>query len=996
LHDKDYVELIKRTITQETLNTTEMQDKGFAWDYIKMMIRSDTMFYSGAINKEKRKYMLNLEARLRILENNQLKDDNENIPIEMETIKLELELINNEKTKASIFRSKCDWSEHGEKNSKFFLNLEKHNYSNKTISKLEVNNKEIIDEKEINENIKDYYQQLYSKTDCNMQLLDDISIDLPKLSENDMIKTNGSITETEALKALKTLSNGKTPGIDGLTTDFYKFFWNNIKSLVLQSINYAYKKGEMSKDQKLGIISLSPKKNKIRLLLKNWRPITLLTVDYKIIAKCLAIRLEDILPHYISQNQFGYVKDRYIGENIRCVIDINEICKNNNIQGLALQIDFEKAFDSISWDYMFKTLEKMNFGEDFIKWVKILYKNTKSKVINNGNLTNSFDLQRGVHQGCPLSALLFIILVQVLEHMLNKREDINGLTIGTKKIKLLQMADDTTIFINNHQDVGKVLRLLKAFSKVSGLKTNIEKTIAYLLGPIKPPTHGQPDFGLVWKTLPISLLGIVITNDENISIHENFKKKIESINALTNIWSSRNLSMKGKLTIIKSLLIPKLVYPCTILNTPNTLIKEVDNILTKFLWNWKQPKIRKDVLIRTISNGGLKSPCFDCKIEAWKCKWAIRCLKNTETEPLWVYLVNYTLPSELNLKYLLNTRPTTACLNKHCKNLSQFYKDIILTWTKIKEKHIPTTIEQIKNESIWLNKFIEVKNNTLYCKKSIKQNILYINDLLNPDNSMKSLIDINREFQSSWNFLDYLRIRQSIPTTWKQILNKQLKENKTTDILYKKFKRYNTLKSTDCYWQLLNNKHDMTVTPNSLNYWQTKYNIDSDTFSKHLALPNKCIRDTRTQSLQYKIIHKILNTNYWLHKLKIVNSPKCRFCEQDETIEHFLYQCSKTKAFWKSITNWWNRLELFKIDELLEDDIILGIINDSLTGSTLNTILIIGKASIHNNKMMNKEPDLFTFLWQLKLFLSIEEQIHIKNKILDTFLEQWEQIIYIL
>jgi hypothetical protein len=685
LHDKEYVNLIKRLIQQEMENFTKLKDKGFAWDYLKMMIRSDTMFYSGAKNKQKKLNVQRLEGRLRTLEYNLDKNNDENTFIEIESIKLELEQNNKEKTRASIFRSKCDWTEFGETNSKFFLNLEKHNYQNKIFSKLEVNKTEVSDEKEIANSIKEYYENLYKKTECNIQLLDDVIIDLPKLSDEDMQKTNGMISEIEALKALKSLSNGKTPGIDGLTSDFYKFFWNDIKSFVLESLNFAFNKGEMSKDQKLGIITLTPKKDKIRLLLKNWRPITLLTVDYKILAKCLANRLETILPRYISHSQFGYVKDRYIGENIRCVIDINEICKNNNIQGLALQIDFEKAFDSISWDFMFRTLEKMNFGKDFINWVKILYKNTQSQVLNNGSLTDKFDLQRGVHQGCPLSALLFIILVQVLEHMINKREDITGLIIGTKSIKLLQMADDTTIFINKHQDAGKILRLLKAFHKISGLKTNIEKTIAYLLGPMKPPDHKQPDFGLTWKTLPINLLGITITDNETTSMQENFIKKVDSIKTLTEIWSTRNMSMKGKLTVIKSLLIPKLVYPCTILKTPQTIIKDVNTILNNFLWNWKKPKIKKDVIIRPVKEGGLKSPCFKCKLDAWKSKWAIRCLKITEDKPLWVYLIDYTLPKELTFKYLLTARPTEACLTKYCRELSNFYKEIILTWSKLKK-----------------------------------------------------------------------------------------------------------------------------------------------------------------------------------------------------------------------------------------------------------------------------------------------------------------------
>ena len=106
-----------------------------------------------------------------------------------------------------------------------------------------------------------------------------------------------------------------------------------------------------------------------------------------------------------------------------------------------------------------------------------------------------------------------------------------------------------------------------------------------------------------------------------------------------------------------------------------------------------------------------------------------------------------------------------------------------------------------------------------------------------------------------------------------------------------------------------------------------------------------------------------------------------------------MYYCKKPKLLWTSITNWWNRLELFKIDELLEKDIVLGVLNESLIGYTLNTIILIGKASIHNNKMNNKEPDLYTFLCQLKFFLHIEEEIHTKNKTLESFLEKWEQIL---
>jgi hypothetical protein len=461
---------------------------------------------------------------------------------------------------------------------------------------------------------------------------------------------------------------------------------------------------------------------------------------------------------------------------------------------------------------------------------------------------------------------------------------------------------------------------------------------------------------------------------------------------LTKLWSPRNLSLKGKLCIINSLLIPKIIYPSTILDTPKNVIARVDNIISNFLWNWKKPKIKKDVLIRKIKTGGLKIPCVECKIEAWKCKWAIRCLKNEPLNPLWVELVNKMLPNDLNLTYLLKSRPTNKCLTENCPKLPLFYKNIIQTWSVIRNTIDITTKEQIKNECLWLNKYIMCNNNTLYCKRSLTNHLKYIKDLLTEHNNFKDLETLNNDFNINWNFLYYLKVRQSIPRSWKQILNNTIKEDKSSEILYNKFKRYKTLKSIDCYWLLLPTKHDLKTIPNSLNYWMNKYSISYDTLSTMITIPYECIRDTRTQTLQFKIQHKIFNSNHWLHKLKILNSPNCNFCSQDDTIEHFFYSCKKTDEFWTYFKNWWNRLKLFKIDHLQEKDIILGVVNESETGNTLNCVILIAKASIYNNKMQNKEPDLYTFLCQLKFFLKMEEQIHMKNKCHDKFYAKWNAI----
>jgi hypothetical protein len=417
--------------------------------------------------------------------------------------------------------------------------------------------------------------------------------------------------------------------------------------------------------------------------------------------------LKKILPDYIDESQFGYVKDRYIGENIRCVVDLNKLCEKEKLEAYAIQIDFEKAFDSVNWDFMLYSLEQMNFDNDFIKWVKILYRNT-SCVANNGHKTESFSLRRGVHQGCPLSALLFIILVQVLQFMLHKDKDISGINVKDKEIKILQMADDTTIFTTNLEDIPKILKILKDFYEISGLKTNIDKTVAYKLGNNQDFDFPNNYLGLKWSKDPFNLLGITIADDESDSKQENFSNRIEGMELLSRIWSGRNISLKGKLTVINSLLIPKLIYPCTLLDVPEEIIQQVSNIIKLFFWNWKRPKIKLDMLIRNIEKGGIKYPCFDCKIKSWKTLWAIRALKFEDQDPLWVKVIDALLPKGVTFCYLLRCRPNKKILDKFCPDLPKFYKNIILNWTNVNEYPIILTKDTIKQECIWLNSKITI------------------------------------------------------------------------------------------------------------------------------------------------------------------------------------------------------------------------------------------------------------------------------------------------
>ena len=173
----------------------------------------------------------------------------------------------------------------------------------------------------------------------------------------------GLLTYEELSNALKCTKNNKSPGSDGFSAEFFKCFWKDIGHFVLKSLNYAFVNGELSITQKLGIISCIPKGDKPKRFLSNWRPISLLNIVYKLASTCISERIKRVLHYLISEDQTGFMSGRYIGDNIRILYDILYYTEVQNIPGMFLRVDFEKAFDSVSWSFIHKTLDFSDLGQ---------------------------------------------------------------------------------------------------------------------------------------------------------------------------------------------------------------------------------------------------------------------------------------------------------------------------------------------------------------------------------------------------------------------------------------------------------------------------------------------------------------------------------------------------------------------------------------------------------------------------------------------------------
>ena len=451
---------------------------------VMMEIRGKSISYASYKKKSKNIQEQKLVEQIQYLEDNL----SENKIPNLEKSKLELGKIREEKMKGFLIRSRANDIENGEKPSQFFCSLETNNFKSKVINVIEKDDGEIItDQKQILAETCKFYETLYASkentlndVDLNAHMQD---MNVPKLHEDEALKLEGILTLKEAGKTLKNMKNNKSPGTSGFSADFYKVFWKQLGTFVVRAINFGFLKGELSVTQQHGLIVCIPKENKCRNYLKNWRPITLLNTAYKIASGCIANRIKQVLDQLVSTDQTGFIEGRFIGENTRLVYDLLQFTEEEHIPGLLLLIDFEKAFDSLSWSFINKVLKFFNFGPSIINRITVLNRNACSAVSQCGHLSPFFMLGRGCRQGDPISPYLFILCAEILSIRLRNNKNIKGIKIDNVELKFSQYADDASAFLDGSKtSLEETLQELETFANISGLKTNFDKTQVVWIG----------------------------------------------------------------------------------------------------------------------------------------------------------------------------------------------------------------------------------------------------------------------------------------------------------------------------------------------------------------------------------------------------------------------------------------------------------------------------------------------------------------------------------
>ena len=380
---------------------------------------------------------------------------------------------------------------------------------------------------------------------------------------------------------------------------------------------HAKANGELSASQRQAIIRLIEKKDTDKTKIANWRPISLLNVDLKILSKTLANRLKLVLDKIIMSNQTAYVKDRFIGEAGRLLSDIIETTDELRIGAILVTVDFQKAFDSLNHNFIIESCRKFGIPEEMTAWIELLLKNQESCVINSGTTTKYFRLERGARQGDPIAAYLFIIALEMLFIMIKKNDSIKPLELCNSAFLYSAYADDISFFLQDEASVKALFEIIQIFSRYSDLKPNYSKCEVAGIGTLKGvfwALCGLKSVDLTQST--IKILGLHYSYNTTLKNENNFSDTVSKIENLLRVWRQRKLTLEGKITIFKTLGISKIVYNAYLSYVPEFTITALKQIQNSFLWNGKRAKIKQDTLCNSYKKGGLQSVDITLKLKA--------------------------------------------------------------------------------------------------------------------------------------------------------------------------------------------------------------------------------------------------------------------------------------------------------------------------------------------------------------------------------------------
>ena len=547
-----------------------------------------------------------------------------------------------------------------ERNSRRMARLAKNYHEN-----LQNDNLENNDEREFEEKIEAILNKIHPE-----QIL----------TEPDLTKMNKEITEEQVRKALHLSKNGSATGMDGCPYELWKLIEEHHNQATQRNkpcFDITKTLAEVFTDiQRHGVDEYTDfalgwmcpiYKKKDRTEISNYRPITLLNTDYKLLTKALALQLMEHIPTLVHKDQAGFIPKRSIFDHIRlakAIISYADITEND---GAIVALDQEKAYDKIRHDYLWKTLEAFNLPETFTGTIKALYQNAKTQVAINGMLSEPFKITRGIRQGDPLSCPIFDLGIEPLACMIRTNPDLKGIRIpGLKEpIKINLFADDTNLYLSKDDRFDHAQETLQEWCQTSGAKFNIEKTEIIPIGSehhrqqvTRSRKINQEDQEPMNERVRIAedgdavrSLGAWIGNNTNDitpweAILDKTHKNLER-------WKKTHPTMKGRKAIVQIIVGGYTQFLTKAQGMPTHIESALTKMIRDFMWeDDSSPRIALELLQRPIEEGGLNLLDLKARNEAIEIVWLKSYLDLSPTRPTWAIVTDLIIDT---------SAPTTMC-----------------------------------------------------------------------------------------------------------------------------------------------------------------------------------------------------------------------------------------------------------------------------------------------------------------------------------------------
>ena len=973
LYEEKFVKMMTEEI-QNTLLSTVHKSAIDRWETIKLRIKKTATRYSRMKSNELKDTIAHLSEVINSLEDRLPLDQKESEMLQ--DTRNDLENLLEKRLNGVMFRSKARWFEKGEKSTKYFFALEKSRYNAKTCYAMYNKEGNLVDNPdEILEIQKQFYSDLYSKDEDVIFTLENHSDTV--VSEEHRELQSHQLTLEELGIAAKSLNNDKTPGYDGISVDFYKFFWNMIKTPLYEMMLEVYENGLLHQSARTGILNLIPKTNKDTRYIKNLRPITLLNVDYKIIEKAVANKMMPALKDIIHRDQRGFMKDRRISVNIRKLLDIMEHVKRLDIEAIVLSLDFVKCFDKCSFSILHGSLEFFRFGSIVKEWTQILYNKFVVKVQNNGYFSSEIDINKGVHQGGCCSSLYFLVIAEILAMALRGNESIKGITIGQVNNLLNQFADDADVFsLNDEESIKAIFQELEDFRKQSGFTLSYDKTTLYRMGSLRHSSARLYNIDQVaWSNEDITVLGVTVAHED--IVEKNYNIIVDKVRKVLGSWENRGLTLLGKILVVNTLVASLFVYKMMVLPMmPSSILVKVEQEIKSYLWNGKTAKIAFDILKNPVCHGGLNLVDLKIKERALKATWP-QILHQEEEYASVVY--TFVEPNIRENIWRASLRP------EHVEYLgikNQFWKDVLIAWCEFNYWHN----SHVDNQIIWYNSRILSSGKPFVWKKPLKKGLMYIHQLYK-NGRFKTLCELKREY--GIDTMQYNILNVSLPPYWKE----QMEEITRCQFQPVSIHNYDRYKSTPHLSRFIYKTlhgdpllvHNKLMKWNSLGY----FNWSLEDYLSYFTNIRKITNHVKIRDFQYRLLQRGIITNIQLKKWGITDTNLCSFCNKyEETILHLFYQCEKVQEMWNEYKHY--IFNEYRINPICSFENILSNHFCHPKKHVANAIGLYLKQYIYSKRCLKEDLVFRNFIYYLDSIRATEKYIAIKNGKARTHYIKWK------